>query len=134
MRPKNTPLQGSDGFVCRYFLFKWGDVGQITAATFAARFGFPLIVWAGAVGAMVTKGVRHVSAGIRKWISQRIPKGRSLFRCRYTAAIGLTVSSGNPDARLKRDDAQHSSAVFEIAQEHIPHLVIVTATSLIDND
>ena len=57
------------------FFSEWGDVGQITAATFAARFGFPLVVWAGAVGAMVTKGAlaTFLGAGIRKWISQRIP-------------------------------------------------------------
>src|SRR6185369_2679008 len=38
------------------FFSEWGDVGQITAATMAARFGAPLLVWCGAVAAMVTKG------------------------------------------------------------------------------
>jgi putative Ca2+/H+ antiporter (TMEM165/GDT1 family) len=57
------------------FFSEWGDVGQITAATFAARYGFPLVVWAGAVIAMVTKGAlaTFLGAGIRKWIKQRIP-------------------------------------------------------------
>jgi putative Ca2+/H+ antiporter (TMEM165/GDT1 family) len=39
------------------FFSEWGDIGQITAATMAARFGAPLLVWIGAVCAMVTKGV-----------------------------------------------------------------------------
>src|SRR6195256_5355386 len=34
------------------FFSEWGDVGQISAATFAARFGHPLVVWLGGVGAM----------------------------------------------------------------------------------
>lgn len=56
------------------FFSEWGDVGQITAATMAARFGAPLVVWAGAVAAMVTKGtlVALAGAGIRKWIADRV--------------------------------------------------------------
>ena len=39
-----------------------------------ARFGAPLFVWAGAVGAMASKGVlaASVGAGIRRWIVQRV--------------------------------------------------------------
>jgi putative Ca2+/H+ antiporter (TMEM165/GDT1 family) len=57
------------------FFSEWGDVGQITAATMAARFGFPLIVWIGAVSAMVTKGAlaASIGAGVRQWIAERIP-------------------------------------------------------------
>lgn len=57
------------------FFSEWGDVGQITAATMAARFGTPLMVWAGAVSAMVTKGAlaASVGAGVRQWIIARIP-------------------------------------------------------------
>lgn len=56
------------------FFSEWGDVGQITAATFAARFGHPFIIWLGAVGAMVTKGMlaAFLGAGIRRWIHDRI--------------------------------------------------------------
>jgi putative Ca2+/H+ antiporter (TMEM165/GDT1 family) len=52
------------------FLSEWGDVGQITAATMAARFGTPVLVWAGAVAAMATKGALAASlgAGVRQWI------------------------------------------------------------------
>ncbi len=57
------------------FFSEWGDVGQITAATMAARFGSPLLVWIGAVAAMTTKGAlaASIGAGIRQWIAERIP-------------------------------------------------------------
>ena len=57
------------------FFSEWGDVGQITAATMAARFGAPMLVWIGAVGAMVTKGALAVSVGrgVRPWIIARVP-------------------------------------------------------------
>ena len=57
------------------FFSEWGDVGQITAAAMAARFGAPLLVWAGAVAAMATKGAlaASVGAGVRQWIVARIP-------------------------------------------------------------
>jgi putative Ca2+/H+ antiporter (TMEM165/GDT1 family) len=56
------------------FFSEWGDVGQITAATLAAKYNRPLIVWVGAVGAMVTKGAlaTFLGAGIRKWIQDRV--------------------------------------------------------------
>ncbi|HEY3933886.1 MAG TPA: TMEM165/GDT1 family protein [Gemmatimonadales bacterium] len=56
------------------FFSEWGDVGQITAATMAARFPSPLIVWAGAVAAMVTKGAlaASVGAGARRWIDAHL--------------------------------------------------------------
>ncbi len=56
------------------FFSEWGDAGQIMAATMAARFAAPLLVWLGAVGAMVTKGVLAASlgAGIRGWIQRTL--------------------------------------------------------------
>jgi Ca2+/H+ antiporter, TMEM165/GDT1 family len=57
------------------FFSEWGDAGQITAATMAARFGSPLLVWMGAVAAMATKGAlaASIGAGVRQWIVARIP-------------------------------------------------------------
>jgi putative Ca2+/H+ antiporter (TMEM165/GDT1 family) len=62
------------------FFSEWGDVGQVTAATMAARspspagatIPWPLIVWFGAVFAMVTKGAlaASIGAGARKWIEK----------------------------------------------------------------
>lgn len=73
------------------FFSEWGDVGQITAATLAAKYSRPLIVWAGAVGAMVTKGAlaTFLGAGIRRWIQDRVsPKV-----VRYVA-VGLLLVLG----------------------------------------
>ncbi|MEP6819780.1 MAG: TMEM165/GDT1 family protein [bacterium] len=56
------------------FLSEWGDVGQITAATLTAKYHQPLLVWLGAVAAMVTKGALAAFLGgsIRKWIQDRV--------------------------------------------------------------
>ena len=74
------------------FFSEWGDVGQITAATLAAKYHLPLVVWLGAVGAMVTKGAlaAFLGAGIRRWISDRVsPKA-----VRYVA-VGLLLVLGS---------------------------------------
>jgi len=73
------------------FFSEWGDVGQITAATMAARFGAPLLVWVGAVAAMATKGAlaASVGAGVRQWIQEHLsPK-----TIRY-AAVSLLLLLG----------------------------------------
>jgi putative Ca2+/H+ antiporter (TMEM165/GDT1 family) len=73
------------------FFSEWGDVGQITAATLAARYRLPWIVWLGAVAAMVTKGAlaAFLGAGIRRWIQERVsPKV-----VRYVA-VGLLLLLG----------------------------------------
>ena len=74
------------------FLSEWGDVGQITAATLAARFQRPFVVWVGAVGAMATKGAlaTFLGAGIRRWIRERI----SPRVVRYAAVSLLLVLGG----------------------------------------
>jgi putative Ca2+/H+ antiporter (TMEM165/GDT1 family) len=57
------------------FFSEWGDVGQITAAAMAAKYQVPLMVWLGAVSAMVTKGVlaASIGAGVRGWIQAHVP-------------------------------------------------------------
>jgi Ca2+/H+ antiporter, TMEM165/GDT1 family len=73
------------------FFSEWGDVGQITAATMAAKYHVGLVVWAGAVTAMVTKGAlaAFLGAGIRSWIRDRI----SPEVVRYVA-VGLLLVLG----------------------------------------
>jgi putative Ca2+/H+ antiporter (TMEM165/GDT1 family) len=73
------------------FFSEWGDVGQITAATMAAKFAAPLAVWIGAVLAMVTKGAlaASIGAGVRGWIQRHVPP-RTI---RY-AAVGLLLLLG----------------------------------------
>jgi Ca2+/H+ antiporter, TMEM165/GDT1 family len=53
---------------------EWGDVGQVTAAAMAAKYHVALVVWLGAVAAMVTKGslAAFLGAGIRRWIHDRV--------------------------------------------------------------
>src|SRR5580692_3736059 len=57
------------------FFSEWGDVGQITAAAMSAKFHVPVVVWLGAVGAMVTKGIlaASIGAGVRGWIQEHVP-------------------------------------------------------------
>lgn len=73
------------------FFSEWGDVGQMTAVTMAARFGEPLWVWLGAVTAMVTKGAlaASIGAGLREWIQ----KNFSPMTLRY-AAVSLLLFFG----------------------------------------
>jgi len=64
------------------FFSEWCDVGQITAATLAAKYasgpdalsGAPIVVWIGAVCAMVTKGAlaASIGAGVRGWIQRNV--------------------------------------------------------------
>jgi Ca2+/H+ antiporter, TMEM165/GDT1 family len=56
------------------FFSEWGDVGQVTAAALAAKYHAGLVVWLGAVAAMVTKGslATFLGAGIRRWIHDRV--------------------------------------------------------------
>ncbi|HEY6806869.1 MAG TPA: TMEM165/GDT1 family protein [Pyrinomonadaceae bacterium] len=73
------------------FFSEWGDVGQVTAATMAAKYGVPFVVWLGAVSAMVTKGslAAFLGAGIRNKIAERVsPKV-----VRYVA-VGLLLVLG----------------------------------------
>ena len=57
------------------FFSEWGDVGQITAAAMSAKYHVPVLVWAGAVSAMVTKGIlaASIGAGVRGWIQDHVP-------------------------------------------------------------
>ncbi len=77
MKQVSAPKAAMVSFAAIFFS-EWGDVGQITAATMAAtyaKFHVPLIVWAGAVSAMVTKGTlaASVGAGVRGWIQEHVP-------------------------------------------------------------
>lgn len=56
------------------FFSEWGDSGQIVAATMAAQHPTLLIVWLGAVSAMVTKGLlaASIGAGVRRWIQDHL--------------------------------------------------------------
>jgi putative Ca2+/H+ antiporter (TMEM165/GDT1 family) len=81
------------------FFSEWGDVGQLTAAGMALHYTevphpynhVLLLVWVGAVAAMVTKGAlaASIGAGVRGWIQAHLsPKV-----IRY-AASGLLLFLG----------------------------------------
>ena len=71
------------------FFAEWGDIGQVTAATMAARFGVPWVVWLGAVAAMATKGALAAAIGARtrQWVQQQI----SLRTLRYSGVTLLLL-------------------------------------------
>ncbi len=56
------------------FFSEWGDVGQVTAAAMAAKYHVGIVVWLGAVAAMITKGslAAFLGTGIRRWIQDRV--------------------------------------------------------------
>lgn len=85
------------------FLSEWGDVGQVTAAGMSARFVWSaresatttalweaaLLVWFGAVAAMVTKGTLAglLGASVQRWIAERVDPRM----VRYVATAALMV-------------------------------------------
>ena len=83
------------------FFSEWGDVGQVTAAGMAAKYVWSaqrststlwqaaLLVWIGAVAAMVTKGALAglLGEGVRRWIADRV-EPRVV---RYVATAALIV-------------------------------------------
>ena len=98
-----TVLTGATVAFLAIFLSEWGDVGQVTAAGMAAKFVWSarasetaaalwqaaLLVWLGAVAAMVTKGTLAglLGATVQKRIAERV-EPRVI---RYVATAALAV-------------------------------------------
>jgi len=77
---------------CASVIFsEWADLGQMTAAAMAVQLRAPAAVWAGAVSAMVTKGLLVAVAGarVRGSLRNRVPD--SLLRY---ARVSLLVLLG----------------------------------------
>lgn len=70
------------------FFSEWGDVGQIAAATLAARYHLPLVVWLGATLALMTKGILALTlgAGLCRRLPQNILRYGALTLC-FTMGI-----------------------------------------------
>ncbi len=71
--PEKTPFaRAASVSFSAIFFTEWADVGQLTAAMLAARFGAPLLVWSGATMAMMTKGAIALvlALGVRTRIRQ----------------------------------------------------------------
>lgn len=69
------------------FFSEWGDIGQITAATLAARYHAPFIIWVGGTLAMISKAVLAMTAGAA--LRNRVPQ-EILRYC----GVGLLFSLG----------------------------------------
>jgi len=96
-------LTGATVAFLAIFLSEWGDVGQITAAGMAAKFVWSarassttsalwqaaILVWIGAVAAMVTKGALAglLGASVQRWVAHRVdPK-----KVRWVATVALII-------------------------------------------
>jgi putative Ca2+/H+ antiporter (TMEM165/GDT1 family) len=90
-RKQHTARKAAMVSFAAIFFSEWGDVGQVTAATLAARYRLPFIVWLGAVSAMITKGAlaAFLGAGIRRKIQEHV----SPRVVRYVA-VGLLLTLG----------------------------------------
>jgi putative Ca2+/H+ antiporter (TMEM165/GDT1 family) len=93
----STVMRGAAVAFAAIFFSEWGDVGQVTAAAMAAKFlsgasnklATGIVIWLGAVAAMVTKGTlaAFLGAGVRMWIANRVsPKV-----VRYVGTAALLV-------------------------------------------
>lgn len=96
-------LSGATVAFLTIFLSEWGDVGQVTAAGMAAKYVWSarasastatlwqtaILVWIGAVAAMVTKGTLAglLGAGVQRWIADRVDPRK----VRYVATAALIV-------------------------------------------
>lgn len=84
-KERSSTRQGILVSFAAVFFSEWGDVGQVTCATVAIKYGeqfrgTPMyhlalgLVWLGAVSAMMTKGAvaATAGAGLRQWIRDRV--------------------------------------------------------------
>jgi putative Ca2+/H+ antiporter (TMEM165/GDT1 family) len=64
--------RGALGGFLAVFLTEWADVGQLTTAALAARFGLPTVVWVGAVLALATKSLlaATLGLGLRRYVAR----------------------------------------------------------------
>jgi Ca2+/H+ antiporter, TMEM165/GDT1 family len=73
------------------FFSEWGDVGQISTAALAARYGMPFAVGLGATAALMTKSLLALTLGVqlRKRLSTRVLQAAAAGSCCILGAISL---------------------------------------------
>lgn len=73
------------------FFSEWGDVGQLTAATLAAQYKTPLVVWAGATLALMTKGLLSMTlgVGVRRYAPKHLLRTVSAALCLMMGLFAL---------------------------------------------
>ena len=76
------------------FFTEWGDLGQITAASMAARSGAPALVWAASTAALLTKGALALTIGfgLRRFLPLRVMRYTAVVMCLAMAVISIVQS------------------------------------------
>lgn len=75
------------------FFTEWADIGQLTAASLAAQFGAPMLVWMGATAAMLTKGA--IALAIGAGLRDRIPAEALRYAaCTMCVVLGVLAAMG----------------------------------------
>lgn len=88
------PPRGQSGLWVAFasvFFTEWGDLGQITAASMAARSGAPAVVWAAGTAALLTKGALAVTIGLqlRRFLPGRVMRYAAVAMCLAMAVIAV---------------------------------------------
>jgi Ca2+/H+ antiporter, TMEM165/GDT1 family len=73
------------------FFTEWGDLGQITAASMAARSGAPAVVWTAGTAALLTKGALAVTIGLqlRRFLPMRVMRYAAVTMCLAMAVVAI---------------------------------------------
>ena len=81
--------RGALGGFLAVFLTEWADVGQLTTAALAARFGRPAVVWSGAVLALATKSLlaTTLGVGLRRYVSPHALRLGATVLCAALAVL-----------------------------------------------
>jgi putative Ca2+/H+ antiporter (TMEM165/GDT1 family) len=71
---------------------EWGDIGMVTAATLAAHYDAPLLVWIAATCAMLTKGAFAIAlgTGLRRYLPRERVRYVAVAVCVVMAILTLT--------------------------------------------
>jgi len=78
------------------FFTEWGDVGMVTAATLAARFHAPAVVWLAATAALLTKGALALllGVGLRRYLPRHVLRYAAVGVCILMAAMTIAGVEG----------------------------------------
>jgi putative Ca2+/H+ antiporter (TMEM165/GDT1 family) len=80
------PASAAVSFASIFFI-EWGDIGQISAATLAAQYKAPVLIWLGATSALLVKGILAIFLGLA--LRQYFPRHLVCY-----AAIVLCIFMG----------------------------------------
>jgi putative Ca2+/H+ antiporter (TMEM165/GDT1 family) len=91
--PARSPTRSALVAFAAIFFSEWGDVGQLTAATLAAQYKAPSVVWVGATLALMTKGLLSMTlgVGVRRYAPKNVLRSVSAALC---LAMGLLSLAG----------------------------------------